>query len=111
MNTIELLKKARELITDPDHWVQDFFGVHQDGAPLASCAAGDPGACKWCAWGAILCIRQREEGTFPITRDEAVNEIEKDLGIRLATYNDNATHKEVLSVFDTTIERLENAND
>jgi len=49
----EILKGARALITDPAHFCQNKLAESSDGYAVNPRA---PGACRWCAWGAIAKI-------------------------------------------------------
>lgn len=117
MQTIELLKKAKDLITDPDHWVQRRFGVTKEGKIVQ--AINLHKADKFCAVGALygaLGESCRGDGSLEVVQD-AKNELHLDLSrheeekyqqFTLTGFNDQTSHPEVLALYDATIERLEN---
>ena len=114
MNTIELLKKAREVITDPDRWVQRRYGEAEGGRILTKVAA----AHRVCAVGALykaagieLGASENFEGMLgakdELLKDIGSHEEEKYQNFAITEFNDQTSHEEVLALFDTTIERLE----
>lgn len=113
MNTTELLKKARELITDPAHWTQRRYGETEDGKIL--CAASMVEAYKVCAVGALYKAISNKldhyetvlEAKNELTKGIDSHEEEKYKNLQITDFNDQTSHEEVLALFDTTIERLE----
>ncbi len=108
MKTIELLKKARELITDPEHWVKHRYGVASDGRNLG--VSNIHCATKFCAAGALY-RTESDTGKVALAKHELHESIkngeEKFRTFSLAGFNDQTSHQEVLALYDTTIERLE----
>lgn len=51
--TIDILEKARDLISDPDRWTQGELARGPNGRPLGPCS---PHAVRWCAAGALYCV-------------------------------------------------------
>lgn len=117
-DTLETLRKAREIIADPAHWTKGYFAKDAEGRdvePLALCAT------CFCSAGAILKAQGRT--TYQLERDEmpkaALVELAKTVkpdgdfaqdawATTIYRFNDHHTHAEVLDVFDRTIERLKN---
>lgn len=119
MNTeeiaLEVVQRARALITDPTKWTQGEYARGEDGeyAPSDSTAA----TC-WCSLGAIIAASEkvrREKNldlsdTFRVkdaVKQQMAVVVEKRTGRRLETihgYNDREgrKHEEVLSLFDET---------
>lgn len=111
MNTIELLKKARELITDPDKWCKGRYGETEEGKVGKVAAAH-----RVCAVGALYKAMSTEVGEDYENMLGAKNELLKDISSHeeekyrtfpVTVFNDQTSHPEVLALFDTTIERLE----
>ena len=57
MGTVEVLRKARELIADPEHWTQSAMARSVNNRP---CRVNGPAAYKWCAVGATLRVESVE---------------------------------------------------
>jgi len=98
MTSVEILKQARELISDPSHWTQEAFARNKNGK---ACACLEEEGVKWCARGAIYKIG---ENIITVTAlplmflDRATGDEQT------ATYfNDTKTHKDVLELFDAAI--------
>ena len=111
METLELLKKARELITDPDCWCKGRYGETEDGKVGKVTAAH-----RVCAVGALYKALDKEIGCNYEDMLGAKKELLKDIGSHeneqyrtfpVTVFNDQTSHSEVLELFDTTIERLE----
>jgi len=100
MNTVEILKAARQVISDAKSWTQGTFARDANGK-VASIRFGD----CFCSVGAIAKVTDRNL-VEPCPR--AVIEA---LGVRshaeLARFNDSHTHSEVLDLFDRAIARAE----
>ena len=96
-STVEVLREARELISDPSHWTQGALARGIDGK------ASDvmyPLGCvvSWCASGACLRVGGLVEGY------RALELLRRAIGSRgAATYNDSHTHAEVLAMFTKAI--------
>ncbi len=106
MNTLELLKAARERISSEESWTQGAFAENSDGAPVM---VKSPEACRWCAIGALESISPPDE---PLVFRRAFRELSATLDDfgwdrRMAAYNDMSSHKQVLFLYDVTIRRLE----
>jgi hypothetical protein len=114
-STVEILKAARERITDPQRWAKgDFAYAPDEETGERGVEAGHPDACKWCASGAIqredndehslalhaLCaaIPGTDEWSDPTDAIEAI-----------ARWNDDDSrdHAEVLAAFDRAIQLAE----
>lgn len=109
MTALEILVRARELLTDPDRWIQGEFGLDSDGEAINSArgviAAAEAGALScMCMLGALLVAEGTVHGVVLRT-----DEIEKALGIEfIDRFNDarDRTHAEVLARLDAAIEKL-----
>jgi hypothetical protein len=101
-NLIEVLRKARDLLSQPGAWTKGHLARDGAGYPVDP-LSGD-GAC-FCIVGAIDFItRDNHE-----MHDAARSELRKGMsGIGLASFNDSQdTVEPVLELFDKAIARLE----
>lgn len=98
MTPLEVLQSARELISDPDKWVQGHIAVDRNGEYTN---AASPYACRFCALGSLFrCTVGQPSDVY----DDAVAVLASATpGSAIATYNDSRTHAEVLAVFDHAI--------
>lgn len=101
MNTIEVLRAAREVISDPKRWTQGHFARTVEGL-LAS--ADSPVAASWCAIGAVRKVCLEIDDRF-----HAYEALEAVIPENVADWNDDPvrTHAEVLTAFDRAISRAE----
>jgi hypothetical protein len=104
MKTSEILRAAKALIEDPDHWVQGTYArPYREADPVNNHLMGnDPRATCWCSMGAL----QKALDGFSI--DESWLKYEKTLNkitepVSMLTYNDTHTHAEVMKVWDRAI--------
>lgn len=59
MKPSDILRKAAELIADPEKWVRGKMAIGVNGYPTYP---HSPEACKWCAYGAVHKISGGEYG-------------------------------------------------
>ena len=99
--TIEVLRQARDLISDPSRWHQGSLATNRLGH---TCEPDDSSAVRWCAAGAILRVDPASHGLAAryLSRYCISSRVQM-----LAGLNDNGTHKEVLRLFDDCIRELE----
>lgn len=108
MTILEILVKARELISAPERWMQNGLGVAVNGGELrtvsALLAAARAGQIKcMCMMGALIVAEGSEE---PFS--ERAARFERALGLEnIVVFDDSATHAEVLAVFDAAIAKLQ----
>lgn len=121
---LKILRDARALLDDPDHWVKSNYAVTEMG----SCDAWDPKACAFCALGAVrkvsptasdrltrhllieaenlLALRTLADamGGNPAREDSLIED-----ACIVADFNDHhkRKHGEVLVAFDEAIKALE----
>lgn len=99
METLELLRKARDLISDPERWVQSWFSVNKDGNPVV----GNNGpAVRWCALGAVHHFAPDYASSMA-----AKAALRRSVGGPVSHVNDRQGHAAVMEMFDRTIARLE----
>lgn len=101
MSTLETIKAARDLISDPKRWAQGDYAVDLHGE---SVGVDSPNASAFCAIGALM--RAGDVCGGPAYR-ELCNRLGFDGGLGLSVFNDSNPHESVLNLFDTTIAELE----
>lgn len=94
MNTLDALKKARELIKDPSNWTQRASARNSAGESRSPSSSS---ACCWCASGALEKVCNK----FFIGPWDALSRFTKMQTV--ITFNDSHTHAEVLALFDKAI--------
>ena len=109
MNVLETLISARVLILNPNNWTQHVMARDAEGYRKN---AQDNYACQFCSLGAIA----RMGGVDFISDGGeavkgAVDALQSAMGMPVARFNDNHTHKEVMAAWDNAIESLEKKNE
>lgn len=108
---VEVLKRARERISDPSRWTQAAM-ARTRGGNLALSDCFD--AVCWCAVGAVH--KECSPINFVTEYDSALRSLAetvrdwrwaRDPFFGVTNFNDTHTHAEVLALFDATIARLE----
>jgi hypothetical protein len=99
MTDLEIIKGARELISDPERWGQGWY-AHDKKGDWADFASDS--ACRWCAMGAI-----RKQANSGDDRDCLHLYRLLSGNFSLNRFNDTHTHAEVIALFDAAIARLE----
>ncbi len=102
MNTVEILKAARELISDEKRWTQDLLGKDLDGYPVGLDRIED--AVCFCSVGAIIKVAGFTSAHYEARR--VLNE-HLAVGETIAGFNDTHSHAEVLALFDSVIAEAE----
>lgn len=112
MTDLEIMKKARELISDPVHWTQE---ENSRNADLRATHPTSKTAVCWCSNGAVT--KAVFDLNYPLYKPLANKVFDgfcvfaRKHNIRsVIQYNDNHTHAEVLKLFDDYIKELENDN-
>jgi hypothetical protein len=94
---VDIIKKARELISDPKRWTKGAGARDKHGDPVP---ITNPGAVCWCVSGALVHVAGFSDGY----------DAEKLLlpgGGGITGFNDTHEHAEVLELMDKAIARLE----
>lgn len=99
MSTVEILRQARELISDPEQWTQGAY-----------CEDGK----RWCGAGAILHVIGAPDYLSNFIPEGILNVLTRayppsGLG-HLLRVNDDENHSAVLAVFDRAIELAEESS-
>lgn len=112
--TVEILRKAREIISDEKNWTQGAYARLYNDDEDSVCADLDEASC-FCAVGAIhkagglsISCRLPIELVVPFLSDDALREY-RDFCLegKIVEFNDNHSQKEVLALFDRAIARAE----
>lgn len=109
MNTIDILRSARALITEREDWCQGTESIDRNGL---ECSPFSQDSVCWCATGAILHIVDdlpRSIAAFKALAALLPSDSGKTAENVIAHWNDapERTHAEVLAAFDRTIAKLE----
>lgn len=97
MNDLEIVKKAKAQISDPQHWCK--FVCARDGSGN-SVGIVNNNAVSWCIVGALIKITFDSDVT-PLHKMNAYCHKKHNIG--LGEFNDLHTHEEVLALFDEFI--------
>ena len=104
MDTLQILKGARALISDKNVWAKYAMAVDINGREVS---VESPDAACFCSLGAI----RRAAGCPNYSSDEmSAREAVRAVltgGHSIASFNDTHTHDEVLDLFDRAIARAE----
>lgn len=100
METIDVLKAARELISDESRWTQQAMARDVSGKHVFSY---DARATRWCSMGAINKASGFTGDRIPDAAMEASLAIGR-VVFDVVKFNDSSRHAEVLAAFDRAIE-------
>lgn len=101
MTNLEILKAARELLSDPKRWTQYRLARDENGNE-----AEVENGCSFCMLGAIAKVSNVD----PYTNYNTVCDVLYDvmpMGLGIGEFNDRSTHAEVLAIMDKAIAKLE----
>lgn len=103
---LEVLKIARSLIEDPEHWHQGCLARDKDGREVGT---RNPNACSWCSAGALYRADPKgDQGFEPkVHLERALFQLFPQWEARgIENFNDSfvTTHAQVLQVFDKAIQ-------
>lgn len=102
MTDLEIIKAARQVISDPDHWLRNHYAENADGE---TCWGYQEDAIKWCSTGAIQKVGGNDTMISGIIAEAAGI-------ISLIEANDHANdHAEIMAVWDRAIAKLEEKNE
>lgn len=104
-STVEVLRAARERISDPERWTFHAFARDHESRKVA---ATSPAACSWCALGSLIC--ETGGAITPIQEqcEELLNRVGSELQhLSLVGVNDRRGHTATLEMFDRAIEHAE----
>jgi len=98
MKVSELLKQAKSLIEDEEHWCCGVFARDKSGNP---CTPRSQKAVAWCSTGAL------QNKSFSEVYAEARLLLRKHMGMSVIQFNDSHTHEEVIKAWDAAIQEAE----
>lgn len=98
---VRILRHAKALISDKEHWIKDEFATNAEGEVVPMY---DNRACNFCAVGANRKAAgfERSEISRPYLA-MATNLMTLGASSHIAKFNDAATHEEVMELFDVAI--------
>jgi len=103
MTTLEILRAARELISDPAKWTQGAYARSSKGEELYY--GNNPEAVCWCAYGALEKVSgQKTFSEVPGNKqleESCPNTNDNDLSV--PAINDRLGHAAVLALYDRAI--------
>jgi superfamily II helicase len=99
---LEILTRARALLSEEVNWTQNSFARTADGVPIQ---AEDPKACKFCMVGALNRANFEANTNWWVERIAATDVLRCAIGGSITGYNDNpyCQHSNVLKAFDRAI--------
>lgn len=111
IDMVDILKHSRELLTHKCNWTIGVFARDKNGCTVSPV---DPTASCFCSLGALCKVgnwipeKVGVGSTYYVIADE-LSTTARSLGYNsLVQLNNNASHEEVLKMFDLTIQRLGN---
>lgn len=104
MNSIEILRRAREVLSVEQSWARGAWARNADGQPVFVHAQQ---ACSWCIRGALRLVCEDVPGTPHIDDAEALlaSVLPQAGGHPLSNFNDasSTTHADVIAAIDRAI--------
>jgi hypothetical protein len=102
----DVLRSARNLITEPSKWTQNHFAKDENGNALLDGYAQQ--AVCWCSIGALEkvvggCVPSYDKPSQLLMKAGAILTGCQKYNFSISAYNDSHTHQEVLNLFDTAI--------
>lgn len=94
--TVEVLRRARALIADPEHWCT---GDWARDAALIGAHPKDANACRWCASGALMAASDQPDGAGWVLTAAAHSLY----AAEVIAVNDDLGHAAVLAMYDRAI--------
>lgn len=103
-----VLKRAAQVIAEPERWCKSQMARNSDGNPVEP---ESPNAVCFCAFGAIRRAYLEldmvvEASCLRLVESEAMR-LAAPGGFGFLHFNDKSTHKEVLEMFETAIDYVE----
>jgi hypothetical protein len=111
-STVEILRAARERISDPERWTQGSFARSANDEPISPFSSR---ASCWCARGALYWVCASVSGAYGAERflEAALVDLEvvcDPAKEAIAQANDGGTHDDVLALYDRAISLAEEAS-
>lgn len=109
MKTSEILIKAKEVIVNPENWIQNYYAYNKNGSPVGR--GTHPDAVCFCSVGALQKVvgsNVPDNASEEFLNSNKIRELTKVLGEAagetITEYNDSHTHSAVMEVWDKAIE-------
>ena len=104
MNSVNTLRRARDLISDPEKWTKGGMGRKSDGDPVGVYDVGREDVVKWCMSGALRKVADNEQ-VFNKAYWSCMSQVPVQVKTSLPRFNDHpsTTHQDVMFVFDQAI--------
>ncbi len=106
-SVVEVLRAARERISDPERWHQYGLSVGPQDQPVHP---NSPAACRWCVLGSIYAecgVCGWENGLHEEVEEYLDRVAHRDFARAPSEINDHIGHDATLRLLDTTIEVAE----
>lgn len=100
LTTLEVLRGARELLSEPERWTKDAGARDAKGAP---CGWDAEDASCWCLDGALCRLAYRNNAAAYQEAGAALRKFVLDDYDSYVDFNDSRTHSEVLALLDRAI--------
>jgi hypothetical protein len=97
-DVLRTLRKARELLADPARWTRNALARAVTPEHNLSCSPRDPTATCWCLRGALHKVAPDRDAAW-----RAEYYLEVAAAADIASFNDTATHAQVLAVLDEAL--------
>lgn len=104
MTTVELLKQAQALISDPENWTKGVYARDEEGYETSAYATD---ACKWCAVGALHHFSGRLLGGKAGKAFDFLARGIESTKAGVFNFNDRTTHSGILAAYDRAIKLAE----
>ena len=112
MNTANILKMAKAKIENPEHWCVHEEARNKHGLMVQADA---PGACQWCAYGALFAVAPPPAARLVVecldeVASKAIQGFEFLPGqdwVHADFVNDTTDHATVMRMYDLAIEKAE----
>lgn len=104
MTPLQILTRARKLLSNPKRWCQWTSAKDKNGLSVSPFSKN---AVSFCAYGSIERVTDGDIGECALILDKEAGRISKKKG-DLVGYNDarGRTHAQILALFDSAISRL-----
>jgi len=106
METLEVLKSARELLSDSKRWTRGWYARDKYGHRKMW---NSDNAVRYCSMGAVHKVAGNRHPNAIMYLNRIINPLHPD-DIIVVGYNDNHTHKDILEMFDKAIDLCEKEN-
>ena len=109
MNSVNTLRRARDLISDPKKWTKGAMGRKRNGDAVVADDVKSIDVVKWCMSGALRKAANKDDNIYANVYWYCVDSIPTQENESLHRFNDHpsTTHQDVMSVFDRAISKAD----